>query len=54
MEQISHYINEIKMIQYDMRKMFHQDDEQLDKDIISNETQIPDDNDIIDILECMN
>ena len=54
MEQISHYINEIKSIQYDMRKMFYQDDEQLDKDIISNETQIPDDNDIIDILECMN
>ena len=54
MEQISHYINEIKSIQADMRKLFYPDDEQLDNDIILNESQIPDNNDIIDILECMN
>ena len=54
MEQIIHYINEIKSIQDDMRKLFYQDDETLNKDIISNECQLPDNNDIIDILECMN
>jgi len=53
MEQISHYINEIKSIQVDMRKLCYQDDEQLDNDIILNEVQIPDDTDIIDIFECM-
>jgi putative phage-type endonuclease len=53
MDQISHYINEIKSIQADMRKLFYPDDEQLDNDIILNESQIPDNNDIIDILECM-
>jgi putative phage-type endonuclease len=54
MEQIIHYINEIKSIQDDMRKLFYQDDETLNKNIISNECQLPDNNDIIDILECMN
>jgi putative phage-type endonuclease len=53
MEQISHYINEINIIQVNMQKLFNQDDEQLDTSIISNEVQMPDDNDIIDILECM-
>ena len=54
MEQISHYINEIKSIQDDMRKLFYQEDEQVDNNDISNEEQIPTNNDIIDILECMN
>ena len=53
MEQISYYINEIKSIQFDMQKLFYQDDGPLNNNI-SNESSMPDNNDIIDILECMN
>ena len=50
MDQISHYINDIKTIQQEMRKLFEQEDEE--KDELFEACSLKDD-DIIDMLECM-
>ena len=48
MDKISHYINDIKTIQQEMRKLFEQED----KDDVFQEQPL-DDADVIDMLECM-
>ena len=49
MDQISHYINDIKTIQQEMCKLFeHEDDDEYEA-----ESQQLDDDDVIDMLECM-
>jgi putative phage-type endonuclease len=50
MDQISHYINDIKTIQQEMRKLFEPEVE--DEDKVFQEQPL-DDDDVIDMLECM-
>ena len=50
MDQISHYINDIKTIQQEMCKLFEQEDDVEDE---AESQPLDDDDDVIDMLECM-